>query len=266
MKKLSEVTKLTGVSRRALQEYDRLDLVNPSGKTEAGYWLYDDEAIQRILFVQIFAEVGYERKQIKQMIDNQDFDIEKELKNVVEMLEEKRTKINGMINLAKQWQTLAKMPTPTLRAMGHANISEMYQNQNYSDALRSSINESAKLTDEELIDVEKYSPLYYHLLAIGFMKAYDPRTKIVQNSIHEFYKFFYEMIEEEENEKFTEEEVYSEEGADAFIEVVTDTFLADPETKELISVQCGEGAIEFIIKALKVFRVLIIKNFWKKTE
>ena len=92
MKKLSEVTKLTGVSRRALQEYDRLDLVNPSGKTEAGYWLYDDAAIQRILLVQVFVEAGYERKRIKQIIDSEDFDIDKELNKVVEMLEEKKTK------------------------------------------------------------------------------------------------------------------------------------------------------------------------------
>ena len=171
-----------------------------------------------------------------------------------------------MVNVAKQLQMLAKMPMTTLMAIGHANLSELYQNQNYSDVLKSSINESAKLTDEELTDMEKYSPLYYHLLAIGFMKAYDSRTKLVQNSIHEFYKFFIGMIEDDADEKFTEEEIYSEEGADAFIEVVTENFLADPETKELISTQCGEGAIEFIINALKVFKALMKKNFWKKTE
>ncbi len=35
--KLSEVTKLVGVSRKALQEYDKMDLVHPTTTTEGGY-------------------------------------------------------------------------------------------------------------------------------------------------------------------------------------------------------------------------------------
>lgn len=42
MKKLSEVCKIVGVTRRTLQEYDKIYLLHPSAKTEAGYWLYDE--------------------------------------------------------------------------------------------------------------------------------------------------------------------------------------------------------------------------------
>lgn len=62
MKRISEVTKLTGLSRRALQEYDKMDLLKHSSTTEGGYWLYDDDAIYTLYFIQMFVEVGYSRK------------------------------------------------------------------------------------------------------------------------------------------------------------------------------------------------------------
>ena len=65
MKRLSEVCKIVGVTRRTLQEYDKVGLLKPTSTTEGGYWLYDDAAIQKLILIQIFVEVGYERKTIK---------------------------------------------------------------------------------------------------------------------------------------------------------------------------------------------------------
>ena len=65
MKRLSEVCKLVGVTRRTLQEYDKVELLKPTSKTEAGYWLYDEAAIQRLMLIQIFVEADYERKNHK---------------------------------------------------------------------------------------------------------------------------------------------------------------------------------------------------------
>ena len=67
--KISEITKLLGVSRKALQEYDKMDLVHPTATTEGGYWLYDEDAVGRISTIQLFSMVGYTRKEIKEFID-----------------------------------------------------------------------------------------------------------------------------------------------------------------------------------------------------
>ena len=48
MMTVNEVSKLTGVSIRTLQYYDRIGLLNPAGRTEAGYRLYDDAALERL--------------------------------------------------------------------------------------------------------------------------------------------------------------------------------------------------------------------------
>ena len=69
MKKLSEVCKITGVTRRALQIYEDMDLLKPTAKTECGYWLYDDEAISKIICIIIFKEAGYELKEIKKILN-----------------------------------------------------------------------------------------------------------------------------------------------------------------------------------------------------
>lgn len=45
MMTVSEVSRLTGVSIRTLQYYDKIGLLHPSGYTEAGYRLYDDTAL-----------------------------------------------------------------------------------------------------------------------------------------------------------------------------------------------------------------------------
>ena len=42
MMTVNEVSKRTGVSIRTLQYYDKIGLLRPAGRTEAGYRLYDD--------------------------------------------------------------------------------------------------------------------------------------------------------------------------------------------------------------------------------
>ena len=56
MKRLSEVCKEVGVTRRALQGYNEIGLLKPTSTTEAGYWLYDDDAIKKLKLIQIFVE------------------------------------------------------------------------------------------------------------------------------------------------------------------------------------------------------------------
>ena len=68
MYKLSEVCRKIGVTRRTLQGYNELGLVKPSAKTEAGYWLYDEESIGKLAIIQVFVEIGYKRAQIKKIL------------------------------------------------------------------------------------------------------------------------------------------------------------------------------------------------------
>lgn len=46
MMTVNEVSKLTGVSIRTLQYYDKIGLLKPAKYTESGYRLYDDTALE----------------------------------------------------------------------------------------------------------------------------------------------------------------------------------------------------------------------------
>ncbi|MGH9282538.1 MAG: MerR family transcriptional regulator [Acidimicrobiales bacterium] len=48
---VAEVGRRTGLTRKALRHYEALGLVRPAARTEAGYRLYDDEALRRIELV-----------------------------------------------------------------------------------------------------------------------------------------------------------------------------------------------------------------------
>ena len=122
MKKLSEVCKIVGVTRRTLQEYDKVGLLHPSDKTEAGYWLYDENAIKQLIAIQVFIECGYERKKIKSILEMPSLDLLSEFDKLITALEEKRKRIDGMINTVKTLQITAKLPLSTLLAIQRMDV------------------------------------------------------------------------------------------------------------------------------------------------
>ena len=48
MMTVNEVSKLTGVSIRTLQYYDKIGLLHPAEYTGSGYRLYDDTALEKL--------------------------------------------------------------------------------------------------------------------------------------------------------------------------------------------------------------------------
>ena len=74
MMTVNEVSKLTGVSIRTLQYYDRIGLLNPAGRTEAGYRLYDDAALERLQQILLFRELEFPLKDIRKILQSPSFD------------------------------------------------------------------------------------------------------------------------------------------------------------------------------------------------
>lgn len=66
---LREVCQTYGVSRRAVQGYEKAKLVSPSNRTERGYLLYNDVAIERIKLIKLFQDMGFSMKEITRIID-----------------------------------------------------------------------------------------------------------------------------------------------------------------------------------------------------
>lgn len=100
--RISEVAKLTGITVRTLHYYDEIGLLKPSEITEAGYRLYsreDLEILQQILF---FRELGFPLSQIKEIMNNPNYDKEEALKKQKELLIQQRQRIEGLIKLIEK--------------------------------------------------------------------------------------------------------------------------------------------------------------------
>lgn len=99
MKTVKEVSKITGVSIRTLRYYDEIGLLKPTEITEKGYRLYDNKALEKLQEIMFFRELEIPLVEIKKIMDNPDYDKEQVLSVQKSLLEQKRNRLNGIIEL-----------------------------------------------------------------------------------------------------------------------------------------------------------------------
>ena len=101
MMTVNEVSKLTGVSIRTLQYYDKIGLLHPAEYTEAGYRLYDDAALETLQQILLFRELEFPLRDIKKIVESPDFDRSRALEQQIELLTLKKEHLENLIDLAK---------------------------------------------------------------------------------------------------------------------------------------------------------------------
>ena len=70
MRTVKEISDLTGISVRTLHYYDEIGLLKPTEKSDAGYRLYDDKALETLHQILFFREFDISLKEIKAVFDN----------------------------------------------------------------------------------------------------------------------------------------------------------------------------------------------------
>lgn len=101
MMTVHEVSKLTGVSVRALHHYDQLGLLKPAQVTEAGYRLYDESSLTRLQSILLFRELQFPLKDIGAILDSPTFDRNRALDQQIRLLELQKEHLDNLIDLAK---------------------------------------------------------------------------------------------------------------------------------------------------------------------
>ena len=102
MRTVNEVSRLTGVSVRALHHYDAIGLLKPEAVTEAGYRLYDDKNLERLGQILLFKELGFSLQEIGEILNSPDFDRGKVLDHQIELLNLEKKRIENIIAFAEQ--------------------------------------------------------------------------------------------------------------------------------------------------------------------
>ncbi len=100
-----EVSRLTGVSVRALQYYDRIGLLCPAARTEAGYRLYDEKALATLQQILLFHELEFPLRDIREMLHSPDFDRDRALEQQIRLLEMKKERLEKLTALARDIRT-----------------------------------------------------------------------------------------------------------------------------------------------------------------
>jgi len=106
MKTVNEVHKLTGVSIRTLRYYDHIGLLPPSAVSDAGYRLYDDEALERLQLILLYRELQFPLMEIKRILESPACDRTRILAQQVELLTLKKEHLENLITFARGIQLL----------------------------------------------------------------------------------------------------------------------------------------------------------------
>ena len=92
-----------------MQYYDKIGLLRAAGRTEAGYRLYDDAALERLQQILLFRELEFPLKDIQKIVENPAFDRQKALEQQITLLTLKKQHLEDLIGLAQKIRSTGGM-------------------------------------------------------------------------------------------------------------------------------------------------------------
>ena len=98
MRTVKEISDLTGISVRTLHYYDEIGLLKPTDKSEAGYRLYDDKALETLRSILFFREFDIPLKEIKTVMENPALERNQILQMQRKMLVAKKERMERLID------------------------------------------------------------------------------------------------------------------------------------------------------------------------
>jgi MerR family transcriptional regulator, thiopeptide resistance regulator len=105
--RVGDVARLAHVTVRTLHHYDRIGLLRPSGRTEAGYRLYAEQDLERLQTVLLYKELGFGLGEIRSLLADPGFDRREALRAQRAQLARRSQHLDAMLGLVDT--TLAAM-------------------------------------------------------------------------------------------------------------------------------------------------------------
>ena len=99
---IQELSRLSGVTTRALRWYDKIGLLKPSRIADSGYRRYGPAEADRLQDILYYRALGVELAQVKKVLDDPSYDRLAILRSHLAALEEERERIQRLINSVKE--------------------------------------------------------------------------------------------------------------------------------------------------------------------
>lgn len=239
MRTVNEVSKLTGVSIRTLQYYDKIGLLKPTDYTKSGYRLYDDTALERLQQILLFRELEFPLKEIKRIITSSDFDRNRALEQQITLLTMKKEHLENLIEFARGIQLIgvrtldfsvfdtSKMDEYAERARERWGTTPEYQEFEQKAKERT--------PEQETAVVENFMKLFAEF---GEMRSTGPKTVEAQRQVRKLQEFISEYYY-----KCSDEILYS----------LGQMYAGGGAFTANIDQFGGEGTAEFAAEAIRIY-------------
>ena len=99
---VNELAQLSGVSGRTLRYYDSIDLLKPARIARNGYRIYGQEQVDRLQQILFYRALEVPLEEIKQMLDDTHFDRYTALQQHLQVLTEKKARLEGLITTVEK--------------------------------------------------------------------------------------------------------------------------------------------------------------------
>ena len=274
MRTVKEVSKLTGISIRTLRYYDEIGLLKPTKISDNEYRLYDDKTLEKLQEIMFFKEMDIPLETIKKLLENPELDRKEILLFQKALLERKRNRLNGIIELIDDVRE--GVNTMSFEAFSEDDIERIVEHtikqikpEQLQDFIQKfgSIEEFSSALKEELKDEE---------IEANLIKLYGGKDKAVQASLSatgsmeevqkfqketdETYKMFAAAMLNKDNElkeaaikrlAESNKEMWHIENARYFLLRFADQIERNELLIEATDKQYGVGVALFIAKAIR---------------
>lgn len=187
---VKEVSRLCGLTVRTLQYYDKIGLLKAPLLSEAGYRLYDDEALETLQQIMLFRELEFSLEEIKQILYTEDFDRDLALTQQINLLRMKKRHIEDIIKFAKKVKSgeqekmdfkafdTSKMDSYAKHAKDRWGQTEAYAE--YEDKMKGK-------SKQAKIDMAEGLMAFFE--EFGKMRDINPSEQVVQESVKKLQKY-----------------------------------------------------------------------------
>ncbi|MCR4632543.1 MAG: MerR family transcriptional regulator [Erysipelotrichaceae bacterium] len=93
---LRQIKEKTGISRKAIQGYEKHSLIRASGKDRYGHLLYEEEVLKKIIKIRFFQKLGFTVSQIGTFIDGSEEELMEKLNEGKDELQKKIIKLHKL--------------------------------------------------------------------------------------------------------------------------------------------------------------------------
>ena len=237
---VNEVSRLTGVSIRTLQYYDKIGLLPPADYTEVGYRLYDDETLQKLQIILLFRELEFPLKDIRRIIESPVFDREKALEQQIHILELKKEHIENLIDLARGVKKSGVKDMTDFTAFDTAKIDDYIAKarEYWGDTatFKEFEEKNADRTSEENAGIN--TELMKIFVQFGGIKDMDPASPKVQKQVKKLQDYI--------TDKFYK-------CTNTILSSLGHAYSAEGEMNRNIDKAGGKGTGEFVDKAIQIY-------------